>query len=206
MVLCDGRKSLDRFVSTGGVTSAGRSRPTLRPAAAADVSVAGASECSFVDGGPDVVEVESERLGGLWLDTTSRGAVVDLAADDPVDDLADEPPRTPVDVDESVELELADDDPDPDSAEGSADATPCPTTTAAPIPKATARPPIRPAFVATPMDDERTLGPPRPRADFPKRKQLHCKPHRLSWAAATVATKTVHAQRNQRNAGMCADG
>jgi len=44
-----------------------------------------------------------------------------------------------------------DDDPDPDVAPVSADATPCPTRTAAPIPRATASPPIRPTHAAAPM-------------------------------------------------------
>jgi hypothetical protein len=38
----------------------------------------------------------------------------------------------------------SDDDTEPDVLEGWADATPCPTKTAAPIPRATASPPIRP--------------------------------------------------------------
>jgi hypothetical protein len=40
--------------------------------------------------------------------------------------------------------EFVDDDADPDVLDGSADATPCPTKTAAPIPRAAASPPIRP--------------------------------------------------------------
>jgi hypothetical protein len=46
--------------------------------------------------------------------------------------------------DDDVPEVASDDDSDPDGLEGSADATPCPTKTAAPIPRATASPPIRP--------------------------------------------------------------
>jgi hypothetical protein len=38
----------------------------------------------------------------------------------------------------------SDEDPEPDVLDGWADATPCPAKTAAPIPRATASPPIRP--------------------------------------------------------------
>ena len=193
------RESLDRFVSTGGVTSAGRDGSMLRPAAALGASVSDASERCSADGGPDMVEVDFEPLGGSESVTTSGGDVGGFAADDPVDDpvdcddpaddlvdesaavddvtdvdeLAEEPPLTAVDVDESprlgavdvdesVEIDLADDDPDPDPPEGSADATAWPTTTAAPSPKATASPTIRPAIVSTPMGDQRTRAFPAP--------------------------------------------
>jgi hypothetical protein len=99
--------------------------------------------------------------------------VDESAAVDDVDESAEELPLTPVDVgesprpglvdvDESVEVELADDDLDPDSSEGSADATAWPATTAAPSPKATASPTIRPAIVSMPIGDQRTGAFPAP--------------------------------------------
>ena len=151
-VLPDGRESLDRFVSTGGVTFPGWDSSTLRLAAAFGVSVFDASERFSVDHGPGVAEVEPEPACASSLVTTSGGDGGEFAADDsaddpvdcddPVDDLidgptefgditdvdevAEEPPLTPADVDgaplpgsvdpdESVEVELAD---DPDLTRG----------------------------------------------------------------------------------------
>ena len=160
-VVPGGREPRDRFVSTG-VTSVGRSISTLRPAAASDVSDS------------DAVTTSGGGVGGFAADdrvdepVDCDDPVVDLVDESAaLDKLAEEPPLTPVDLDESpcdvaesVDVEFADDD--PDSLEGSADATPCPNTTAAPSPKATAKPAIRPAFVPTPMGDERTRARPVP--------------------------------------------
>jgi hypothetical protein len=63
-VLLGGRELLERFVSTRIVTSAGRDWLTLRSAAALGVSVYDASEPCSADGGPGMVEVDFEPLGG----------------------------------------------------------------------------------------------------------------------------------------------
>jgi hypothetical protein len=55
------------------------------------------------------------------------------------------------DVPEVEFEEFVDDDSDPDALDRSADATPCPTKTAAPIPRATASAPMRPTYAPAPM-------------------------------------------------------
>jgi hypothetical protein len=63
-------------------------------------------------------------------------------------------------VDSSVEPvvdELVDDDSDPDESVVSANATPWPLTTAAPMPNATASPPIRPMYAPAPMGEIHTV-------------------------------------------------
>ena len=63
---------------------------------------------------------------------------------------------------EPVDDELVDDDSDPDESDVSAHATPWPATTAAPMPNATASPPIRPTYAAAPMGEIHTPSDGRP--------------------------------------------
>jgi hypothetical protein len=67
-------------------------------------------------------------------------------------------------VDDELVDELVDEDSDPGESDVSAHATPGPATTAAPIPNATASPPIRPTHAPAPMGEIHTLSDRRPYA------------------------------------------
>jgi len=107
--------------------------------------------------GAPVVSLTPDAAGELVTDepddadTLDEDPVDTVLDDDPDDDPVDDPVvddelevEAPLDGDEFDDDELVVDDPVSESVDGSADASPWPVSAAAPIPNATARPPIRP--------------------------------------------------------------
>ena len=160
----DGSESFDRLLGRDGA-EAGVVTLSELDSEGSEPDVAGTSSGSDVGiSGPELGPAGSgggvePALGAPVVSPTPDVAVEGATAEPDVETLDEDPANDPVDdpvVDDELEVEapldgdefdddeLVVDDPVSESFDGSADASPWPVSAAAPIPNATARPPIRP--------------------------------------------------------------